>query len=108
MQCMHGTSRAGVPAKSSMCVHVRTRSLAPGKPAARLVIPALSRRADALLRVSTATICGTDLHVLKGDVPTCAPGRILGHEGVGEARGGRCPAWGLGCGLGFLRSAAGS
>jgi len=29
------------------------------------------------------TICGTDLHILKGDVPTCAPGRILGHEGVG-------------------------
>ena len=29
------------------------------------------------------TICGTDLHILKGDVPTCTPGRILGHEGVG-------------------------
>ena len=29
------------------------------------------------------TICGTDLHILKGDVPTAAPGRILGHEGVG-------------------------
>jgi alcohol dehydrogenase len=29
------------------------------------------------------TICGTDLHILKGDVPTCAPGRILGHEGIG-------------------------
>jgi alcohol dehydrogenase len=29
------------------------------------------------------TICGTDLHILKGDVPTCEPGRILGHEGVG-------------------------
>jgi alcohol dehydrogenase len=29
------------------------------------------------------TICGTDLHILKGDVATCAPGRILGHEGVG-------------------------
>jgi alcohol dehydrogenase len=30
-----------------------------------------------------ATICGTDLHILKGDVSTCQPGRILGHEGVG-------------------------
>ena len=29
------------------------------------------------------TSCGTDLHILKGDVPTCTPGRILGHEGVG-------------------------
>lgn len=29
------------------------------------------------------TICGTDLHILKGDVPTCSPGRVLGHEGVG-------------------------
>ena len=29
------------------------------------------------------TICNTDLHILKGDVPACAPGRILGHEGVG-------------------------
>ncbi|MFX8689031.1 alcohol dehydrogenase catalytic domain-containing protein, partial [Acinetobacter baumannii] len=30
------------------------------------------------------TICGTDLHILKGDVPSCTPGRILGHEGVGQ------------------------
>ena len=29
------------------------------------------------------TICGTDLHILKGDLPTCVPGRILGHEGIG-------------------------
>ena len=32
------------------------------------------------------TICGTDLHILKGDVPTCVPGRILGHEGVGTVQ----------------------
>ena len=38
---------------------------------------------DAIVRVDAVTICGTDLHILKGDVPTCAPGRILGHEGVG-------------------------
>ena len=43
-----------------------------------------SRRADALLKVTATTICGSDLHVLKGDVPSCAPGRILGHEAVGE------------------------
>jgi alcohol dehydrogenase len=38
---------------------------------------------DAIVKLSKTTICGTDLHILKGDVPSCAPGRILGHEGVG-------------------------
>ena len=36
-----------------------------------------------MVRITTSTICGTDLHILKGDVPTVTPGRILGHEGVG-------------------------
>lgn len=38
---------------------------------------------DALVRVDAVTICGTDLHILKGDVPEVAPGRVLGHEAVG-------------------------
>ena len=38
---------------------------------------------DAIVRVTKTTICGTDLHILKGDLPSCTPGRILGHEGVG-------------------------
>jgi alcohol dehydrogenase len=38
---------------------------------------------DAVVRITRTTLCGTDLHILKGDVPTCTPGRILGHEGVG-------------------------
>jgi alcohol dehydrogenase len=38
---------------------------------------------DAVVRISRTTICGTDLHILKGDLPTVAPGRILGHEGTG-------------------------
>jgi alcohol dehydrogenase len=38
---------------------------------------------DAIVRVTKTTICGTDLHILKGDLPNCVPGRILGHEGVG-------------------------
>src|SRR6185369_16079315 len=38
---------------------------------------------DAIVKISKTTICGTDLHILKGDVPSCTPGRILGHEGVG-------------------------
>jgi alcohol dehydrogenase len=38
---------------------------------------------DAIVRIDTTTICGTDLHILKGDVPAVTDGRILGHEGVG-------------------------
>ncbi len=38
---------------------------------------------DAIVRITRTTICGTDLHIIKGDVPSCEPGRILGHEGVG-------------------------
>lgn len=38
---------------------------------------------DAIVRVDSVTICGTDLHILKGDVPEVTPGRILGHEAVG-------------------------
>jgi alcohol dehydrogenase len=46
-------------------------------------VPKLSAPADAVVKMTRTTICGTDLHILKGDVPTCEPGRILGHEGVG-------------------------
>src|SRR5215469_11959071 len=45
--------------------------------------PAIKEPGDAIVRIVKTTICGTDLHILKGDVPTCLPGRILGHEGVG-------------------------
>jgi len=38
---------------------------------------------DAIVRIDSVTICGTDLHILKGDVPAVTPGRILGHEAVG-------------------------
>ncbi|ASV99036.1 zinc-dependent alcohol dehydrogenase family protein [Paraburkholderia aromaticivorans] len=46
-------------------------------------MPQLACATDAIVKVTRTTICGTDLHILKGDVPTCQPGRILGHEGVG-------------------------
>ncbi len=46
-------------------------------------IPRIDQPTDALVRITKTTICGTDLHILKGDVATCEPGRILGHEGVG-------------------------
>jgi alcohol dehydrogenase len=45
--------------------------------------PEITAPGDAIVRVTRTTICGTDLHILKGDVATCQPGRILGHEGVG-------------------------
>src|SRR5262245_17509073 len=45
--------------------------------------PAIARPTDAVVRITTTTICGTDLHILKGDVPTVTDGRVLGHEGVG-------------------------
>lgn len=42
--------------------------------------PVLRDDRDVVVRVDAVTICGTDLHVLEGDVPTCEPGRVLGHE----------------------------
>jgi alcohol dehydrogenase len=45
--------------------------------------PHIVAQTDAIVKITKTTICGTDLHILKGDVPTCEPGRILGHEGVG-------------------------
>ncbi len=45
--------------------------------------PEVAAPTDAVVRITKTTICGTDLHILKGDLPSCTPGRILGHEGVG-------------------------
>ncbi len=45
--------------------------------------PEITVPTDAIVKIVKTTICGTDLHILKGDVPTCTPGRILGHEGIG-------------------------
>jgi alcohol dehydrogenase len=41
---------------------------------------------DAVVRIDTSTICGTDLHILKGDVPETTPGTVLGHEAVGTVQ----------------------
>lgn len=46
-------------------------------------MPVLIDDTDAIVRVDAVTICGTDLHILKGDVPAVTDGRILGHEAVG-------------------------
>ncbi|MCU1245117.1 MAG: alcohol dehydrogenase [Acidobacteria bacterium] len=45
--------------------------------------PAIQHPGDAIVRVTTSTICGTDLHILKGDLPAVPDGRILGHEAIG-------------------------
>lgn len=45
--------------------------------------PTIQKPTDAVVRVEKTTICGTDLHIMKGDVPAVTDGRILGHEGVG-------------------------
>jgi alcohol dehydrogenase len=45
--------------------------------------PRLEQPTDAIVRIDSSTICGTDLHILKGDVPEVTPGTVLGHEAVG-------------------------
>ena len=45
--------------------------------------PTVVDATDAVVRITRTTLCGTDLHILRGDVPTCVPGTVLGHEGVG-------------------------
>jgi alcohol dehydrogenase len=45
--------------------------------------PKIEKETDVIVKITKTTICGTDLHILKGDVPTVEEGRILGHEGVG-------------------------
>ncbi|MFD8141559.1 zinc-dependent alcohol dehydrogenase family protein [Streptomyces sp. NPDC059708] len=45
--------------------------------------PSIKDAADAIVRVDAVTICGTDLHIVKGDVSEVTPGRVLGHEAVG-------------------------
>lgn len=45
--------------------------------------PEIQKPTDVIVKLSKTTICGTDLHILKGDVPAVTPGRTLGHEGVG-------------------------
>jgi alcohol dehydrogenase len=44
--------------------------------------PAIDQPTDVIVKIDTTTICGTDLHILKGDVPSVAEGRVLGHEAV--------------------------
>lgn len=45
--------------------------------------PTIVASTDVIVKLTHTSVCGTDLHICKGDVATCAPGRVLGHEGVG-------------------------
>jgi len=45
--------------------------------------PIIKEPTDAIVKIVKTTICGTDLHIMKGDMPAVTDGRILGHEGVG-------------------------
>jgi alcohol dehydrogenase len=56
------------PGKKALLDHAKPQIVEPG---------------DAIVRITKTTICGTDLHILKGDVPSCEAGRVLGHEGIG-------------------------
>ena len=60
--------------------------------------PAITAATDAIVKIIKTTICGTDLHILKGDVRSCEPGRILGHEGIGivDAVGAAVTAFAVG------------
>ncbi|MEV8631338.1 zinc-dependent alcohol dehydrogenase family protein [Streptosporangium sp. NPDC051023] len=54
-----------------------------GKTWSKVPDPVIVDPQDAIIQIDTVTICGTDLHILGGDVPEVEPGRILGHEAVG-------------------------
>ncbi len=45
--------------------------------------PMIEFPSDTIVKITKTTICGTDLHILKGDVATCKPDTTLGHEGIG-------------------------
>lgn len=85
---MKTTEAARSPASGAATLDVRTMHAlvyhGPGQRAWEVAPrPVLRDPTDAIVRITTTTICGTDLHILKGDVPSVAPGRILGHEGIG-------------------------
>src|SRR5690348_5590823 len=93
-KCPGRDARAGLHWEASAVPHRRTTSEepqmkavvyhGPGRKAWEDVPkPVLLADTDAIVRVDAVTICGTDLHILKGDVPAVTDGRILGHEAVG-------------------------
>jgi alcohol dehydrogenase len=83
----HGDAATGARTRSSTIGMSAMKALVYLGPAKQALEqrpkPDIAAPTDAIVKITRTTICGTDLHILKGDVPTCQPGRILGHEGVG-------------------------
>jgi alcohol dehydrogenase len=79
------TAQLETPPRTTTCATMHALVYhGPGKPSWESHRrPALESPYDAIVRITTSTICGSDLHILKGDVPTVTEGRILGHEGIG-------------------------
>jgi D-arabinose 1-dehydrogenase-like Zn-dependent alcohol dehydrogenase len=77
------SATSGVPAATTRALVYR----GPGKPSWELH-PRLALRSasDAIVRITTSTICGTDLHILQGDLPGVTEGRILGRGGIGMVK----------------------
>src|SRR6185295_9772529 len=75
------------PVTGSVSTNETMKALVYGGPGKRawqaMPRPLVRDPGDAVIRITTSTICGTDLHIMKGDLPTVAAGRILGHEGIG-------------------------
>lgn len=78
MKKTHKNSGCGATTMKGLVFHGPGKIALEDKPR-----PVIQDQTDAIVRITTTTICGTDLHILKGDVPTIGDGRILGHEGVG-------------------------
>jgi len=77
-----GISRTNIKSMKALTYH--TSGHGPGKYAWEdKPFPSIKEPGDAIVRITTSTICGTDLHILKGDLPAVTDGRILGHEGIG-------------------------
>ncbi len=74
----HSTGAAQVQTMKALVYHGPGKKTLDDRPR-----PTILKATDAIVKVIKTTICGTDLHILKGDVPSCEAGRILGHEGVG-------------------------
>ena len=72
------TTKAKKPTMKALVYQAIGKKALEDRPKPEIVAPT-----DAIVRITKTTLCGTDLHILKGDLPTCQPGRILGHEGVG-------------------------
>jgi len=84
VQTASGASTTSKSAGTMKALVYRTSDKGSGKPSWEdQPRPAVQHPEDAIVRMTTTTICGTDLHILKGDLPAVTDGRILGHEGIG-------------------------